>query len=65
VKVIAASAKVSYANVLTQSSRNLTIQFLSQQQSSIWLGSMVALFNRFDKASGEAQEMKEGALRIL
>jgi len=22
-------------------------------------------FNRFDKASGQAQEMKEGALRIL
>src|SRR5262249_39850584 len=39
VKVLGASAKVSYANALTQSSRNLTIQFLSQQPSTC-LGSI-------------------------
>src|SRR5262245_50389502 len=39
VKVTGASAKVSYANALTQSSKNLTIQFLPQQASK-WLGSM-------------------------
>jgi len=65
-KVLGASAKVSYANAQTQSSRNLTIQFLSQQ-SSTWLGSIGEpdFQSRFDKSTAQAEQMKNGALRVL
>jgi len=65
-KVLGASAKVSYANAQTQSSRNLTIQFsLAAVINMAWEHGEPDFQSRFDKSTAQAEQMKNGALRVL
>ena len=65
-KVIEASAKVSYANVLAESSTKIDNSIsLAAVINMAWEHGGPDFQARFDKSTGQAEEMKEGALRVL
>jgi len=66
-KVLGASAKVSYANAQTQSSRNLINNSISLAAviNMAWEHGEPDFQSRFDKSTAQAEQMKNGALRVL